>query len=129
MLTKKELFKPRILLKSFYPHCPFEAGTIFSIDENGELYSKEFGYPWSAKKIIVGDIIKCPNIFRYLEWWEYRTEDEMPKYLKDNINRIFKADKHFFKLFPKKVYSTNSFIFDNETYFYTNFTPVTELDF
>ena len=71
----KELEKPRFKVIADYPR------SIFKIDEiidNG--YEFIFG---DADGLKYSDF---PHLFKKLNWWENRTEKEMPEYLKYRLN-------------------------------------------
>ena len=73
----KELEKPRFKVIADYPR------SIFKIDEiidNG--YEFIFG---DADGLKYSDF---PHLFKKLNWWENRTEKEMPKYLKHRLDLV-----------------------------------------
>lgn len=72
--------KSRILVTALYPNCPFSVGDILSYN------SVQFIYRVNDAGDAVSDIDaeKCTTNFRKLEWWERRTHDEMPEYVKLN---------------------------------------------
>ncbi len=87
-MTKQELMVNRYEVIADYPDSPFEKGDIYTIKND-------------CSKTQVENPEKYPKIFRKLEWYEKRTIEEMPEYLKivkviNNKRRngeIFKAVK------------------------------------
>lgn len=75
-----DLMQRRIKLVAPYPHYPFD-GKILFVDNKGELYHEEEGYPRSIYKIMESEIKGCP-CFEELSWYEERSLEEMPEYVK-----------------------------------------------
>jgi hypothetical protein len=82
--SAEELLKPRYKLIGDYPGCSFEVGTVLEPTEEGELFSKTGGYSSSATRIMLKDAKRYPHLVEELRWWEERTDDEMPEYLRWN---------------------------------------------
>lgn len=59
-MTAKELMAPRYKVIADYPNSPYKVGDIIKPDECLDCYS---------------------HLFKKLNWWEYRTVDQMPKRL------------------------------------------------
>ena len=70
-----DLLKPRIKVENPYPNSPFTIGEI--ICEPSWQQTE-----WAKE---------CPNIFRFLKWWEERLESEMPEYVKEEGGNIYKV--------------------------------------
>lgn len=86
-LTVEELLKPRYEVIALYPDCDFKIGQIIEFedrDEKGILTFRESEY-WSPQ-----DFDNYPHLFRKLSWWEKRSVEEMPEYVKDEkgVGRI-----------------------------------------
>ena len=71
-MTAEELLKPRFEVIADYPNNEFgKVGDILDRDWGHYPNGEEFEPEWK--------ISDYPHLFRKLEWWEKRTEDEMPK--------------------------------------------------
>ena len=73
-----ELFKPRFRVIADYPNGRYKKNEIVSPDKKGWL-------SWA------GNPSDYPAIFKKLEWWEERTNEDLPKYVK--IERTGKVMK------------------------------------
>lgn len=82
-LTEQELIAevliPRIKVTNWYPNCPFEVGdilTMYNIPMNGDFYRK-------GEHHISDEVAKKAKAnFKFLNWYESRPANEMPKYKK-----------------------------------------------
>jgi hypothetical protein len=63
-LSKDELLKVRYKVIADYPKSIHKVGDVLYCDENGPRMSQ------------------YPHLFKTLEWWEERAEDDMPEYVK-----------------------------------------------
>lgn len=91
------LLIPRYKVISEYPSCDFELGQVLFLDKiNSDQYDPPSNYYIDIYNVIFhqSQLEKYKNIFRKLEWWEERSREEMPCYLK-------KVD--FIDSFGKKV--------------------------
>lgn len=61
-MNAKELLIPRFEVIADYPNSTYKVGEIFHA--------------------VVPDYAKYPHLFKPLNWWEYRKEEEMPKKVK-----------------------------------------------
>lgn len=79
-MTAQELMKPRFEVIGDYP------GNDISV---GEVFESNSDWPESY-------LLKYPHLFRKLNWWEHRKEEDMPKKVKtpdyDNVYEIVKWD-------------------------------------
>jgi hypothetical protein len=79
----EQLLLPRYKLIADYPGSPFcdVLQPVLSVEE---ILSED--YSMKSEE----DINKYPHIFRPLQWWEQRTEEEMPKYIriKDRVWQV-----------------------------------------
>lgn len=72
-----ELLIPRYIVTLDYPNSPFHVKQIIEItEENKEAYSFFDDFP---------------KVFRKLKWWENRTIDEMPEFVRFD-NKILKVE-------------------------------------
>jgi hypothetical protein len=62
--------KPRFKVIAEYPRCPYSIGEIFNVTTDNMCVF----------------FAKYPHLFRKLNWWENRTEEEMPKMVKSQAN-------------------------------------------
>lgn len=86
-LTVEELMKTRYLVLSGYPNTPFVIGEVLS-----EYSSIRFCN--SAKACInKTQVRKYPEIFRLLNWYEERSDSEMPQFVK-NPYRVLQVKEY-----------------------------------
>lgn len=87
-----ELEQPRLLVLGNYPFSPYKVGDVIKVDEDEQVLLCDVPvYSPEIENLIVYkplDKIKSDflNLFRLLEWWEYRKREEMPKFVKHKIN-------------------------------------------
>ncbi|MCP4664855.1 MAG: hypothetical protein GY849_00690 [Deltaproteobacteria bacterium] len=111
------LLNPRFEVIADFPFSTFEIGSILDAIQ----YNKNFLVIKDKKRFWVHGY---PNIFRKLNWWEHRTIEEMPKFLKQTIKNktvfynIVKWDiKNFIGIAKNKEYCNLIFWNGNEKYF------------
>jgi len=81
-MTAAELLKPRFEVIDSYPKSPYKKGDILvstSFINDNEVSFEGTNYSWA--KIEISDCLKHPNIFKKLNWWEHRKQEDMPKRL------------------------------------------------
>lgn len=74
--TIDHLLTPRFEVIADYPNSQFKVGEILDRDW------AEYPYGDESTESPNWKVSNYPNLFRPLNWWEKRTEEEMPKYLK-----------------------------------------------
>lgn len=73
-MSNEELMRTRFLVTELYPGTSFSIGDIITMDSDS---AKEIGFiTYSA----------YPHLFRKLNWWQRRTEQDMPEYIKTDPN-------------------------------------------
>jgi hypothetical protein len=87
-MKAKELLKPRFKVISDYPNSNYKVGEII---ESTEIF--EEGCP-------AFQFDTYPHIFKKLNWWEYRTKEQMPKKLKS----LCCKDKEGFDIDKEEAY-------------------------
>lgn len=70
-MTAKQLMNPRFEVIGDYPSSPNIVGTILECPDFGQNSIRHW----------IEYHGRYPNIFRKLNWWEYRTKEQMPKRL------------------------------------------------
>jgi hypothetical protein len=77
-----ELLKPRFEVIEEYPRCIFKKGDILLPipRATNPWYHTDINCP--IGEIQLPELEKHPHLFRKMKWWEKRSEDEMPMYLK-----------------------------------------------
>lgn len=85
MLSKEELLIPRFKVIADYPQSPFTIGDI--IKHNAVL--DDFIY-YDEEGIVRITPKYYPAIFKKLEWWEDRSFEELPEYVK-NADGVYKT--------------------------------------
>jgi hypothetical protein len=77
-MTTEELLKPRWKVIATFPdNINYEVGSI--LDRNWCKYVNGE----DASEGIVWEISDFPHLFKQLEWWEDRNEEDIPKYVKN----------------------------------------------
>ena len=95
-LTPEQLLVPRVLAIGTEPGTPnypgsnFRTGSVYVLSDKPKGNSE---YSW--KGLTVEWFKKYPTLFRHLEWWEFRTAEEMPGYVKfidfSNKEEVYKV--------------------------------------
>jgi hypothetical protein len=92
--TIDHLLTPRFEVIGPYPNSPYKVGDIMN-NHGSDGFHITTTNEWSEMHndnvnvhhhVPVKRFLEYPNLFRPLQWWEKRTADEMPMYLKiDNV--------------------------------------------
>lgn len=114
-----ELLKPRFKVIADFPDSDYKVWNIEDRDwtkyVNGE--DETDGVLWR--------ISDFPHLFKKLEWWEERSQEEMPKYIKSIHGKICdEVLQYDFKNFGVYIKSFNSISADIR-----NFIPATEQEY
>lgn len=91
--TIDHLITPRYKILAMYPCSPYQIGDIVKITQDDSNFflaitTKEVnefsdGEPVPHERFHhISEIEEYPAVFKKMYWWEERTEDEMPEYLK-----------------------------------------------
>lgn len=78
-MNARQLMNPRAEVITDYPSNPNAVGTILECPDFGETSVKHWIEYFS----------RYPHIFKILNWWDYRTAEQMPKKL---ICKAFEGD-------------------------------------
>ncbi len=87
----KDLMKPRYKVIAPYPYCPYEIGDLVEISDLGTNFHCTTTREWnvfteeneSQVNYFSIDILDTwSHLFKKLEWWEERSIEEMPMYVK-----------------------------------------------
>lgn len=85
-MTAQELLEPRYEIIAAYPCQPKEIGELLDTHQHTGMYLYMIMYEGAEshrKQYTHGQVLqKFPHLFRKLNWWERRTEDQMPKKIK-----------------------------------------------
>lgn len=114
------LLKPRIKVIADFWNNPFQVGEVIQFEKYGDyhdfLTDKVLGQDWSTNlyelkkpfhKYPAGTSIvwnlrgfkPYPHLFQLLNWWEGRTEDQMPRYLKHGPDgKTRKVEEYFLRV-------------------------------
>jgi hypothetical protein len=79
MLSAEELMSPRYEVIALYPKCPFKIGDVLvriKLNEGNWYHTNKFSFSSDIKEETIKDY---PHLFKKLNWWEHRSEDDMPK--------------------------------------------------
>ncbi len=130
MVTTEEevnkLLEPRIMVRHDYPDSPFDKNEILSmhVGESSIWFHAHGDY---LPKVGVDKYIADgANIFRYLNWWESRKIEEMPKYLRHTYSQ------KVHEVVSYAEYSVGSFVAkmkEHEFPILSNFQPITEAEY
>ncbi len=80
-MTNEQLMQPRVLLTGPYPEMErhnLKVGDIIPVSDTGMIADKT----QDGKAVFPIDHAIFPNLFRRLEWWEFRDEKDMPEYVR-----------------------------------------------
>lgn len=90
MLSKEELLVPRFKVIADFPYNPFNIGQIltpFFVEDSPNIkkwyVQNNYDYSWI-------NVEEYPAIFKKLEWWEDRSFEELPEYVK-NADGVYKT--------------------------------------
>lgn len=86
----EELMKPRYKVVADYPGMPFLSDQI--IEREGTNGTDDYYHPFNNKNICLN---RYPNLFKKLEWWEERKQEEMPEYVKFAADGMVKRITHW----------------------------------
>jgi hypothetical protein len=79
-----DLMQRRVKVIADYPNNPFKVGTVLTDTDWG-------GWLRYGERMLNLSMVKYyPHLFKELQWWEKRSLDEMPEYVK-NENKVFKV--------------------------------------
>lgn len=123
-MNTEELLKDRYKVIADYPNSPYTVGDVYKFKKKlrNSFYEKENGF--SQTNLYAPE--KYPHLFRKLEWWEERTIDEMPEYVRDNNGRILNP-KHFLNSWGKPV--PKGCTHEGRFYSYSSMLPSTETEY
>lgn len=77
----ENLLKPRIIVTALWPFCR-QHNNMEDQPKIGEIFHVSDGGSISNDAMTIMSVYKYPHLFRILEWWEERTPEEMPEYVK-----------------------------------------------
>jgi len=106
-MTNEELMKPRYKVIADYPNSVFDDNQIICLGEMkyGQL-SYGIAHDDGMEYFHAQFFIDYPHLFKRLEWWEERTLEEMPKYVKSERFGVCQITKYDFE--------TNTIFWDNK---------------
>jgi hypothetical protein len=86
----QELLLPRYKVIADFPGNPYVLGAIIKLkSEEDARIRGSLGYlHWDF------NIKMYPHLFRLLQWWEDRTEEEMPRYVKLKHGKVYKVKRY-----------------------------------
>jgi hypothetical protein len=124
-MSVEELLKPRYKVIADYPNSNLVIGEILTSQAKN-------GCNWETDKHHYLNLIepwKFPAIFRKLEWWEYRDEKDMPKYV-IKLDDVLKINKYDLKkqLIFTYFHNVLDYPFDFKS-FLKGTTPATEAEY
>jgi hypothetical protein len=89
----EDLLKPRFKVIADYPDSLFAVGEVLQL-----RHFPNNGNVWGYARCGIWDeahLLKFPNIFSKMEWWEERDEKDMPEYVKRPSGEVGKVIEHF----------------------------------
>lgn len=88
-MTNDELLRPRYKVIADYPgNKYYPVGKIITILD-GNRPINDNGY-----RVQRCDFDEFPYLFKKLQWWEERKEEDMPEYLKDEHSEVFRVENY-----------------------------------
>jgi hypothetical protein len=134
--TIEHLVTLRFEVIADYPKSKFEVGSILSRVKNATNDWYDLGDSNPDLGIIQKqELIQYPHLFRPLNWWENRSEEEMPMFINySSINKYYKVDQW---IFPDKnegfgtfaVVGSTKILIDHPIYPDHNILPCSEEDY
>ena len=100
-MTPQELLIPRVLAIGTEPGTPNYPDSLFTSGEvlilwNKYYYKQADGISiCTDRKVSKSVVDEYPSLFRPLEWWEHRTPEQMPLYLKHGENGKVRKVKEY----------------------------------
>jgi hypothetical protein len=99
-MSIEELLRPRYKVTADYFYNPYKLGDVITVEYDDRsvhltttTYRNEFGETVEQANHFHPNRLKdFPHLFQLLQWWEERSEDEIPSYVKD------KRDGEVYKL-------------------------------
>lgn len=79
----ENLLIPRFEIIADYPLCPYRVGRVLTPVTKKNQFFECIEAPAS---LLIQSPENYPHLFRKMDWWELRTEQEMPKYLMSLID-------------------------------------------
>jgi len=98
-MSKEELLRPRFkVIAGWWDMKPYKVGDIIESGQHDDLFS-----PY-------------PHLFKRLEWWEERTNDELPEYViyKGAISKVVQRKSSMGNIYEMEYKGGNSFFLDNQ---------------
>lgn len=92
----EELKKPRFEVIADYPKSEFKIGDIIEMTEKTDYFSEPGEKEdWAARLdggfYGIQSFAPYPHLFKPLQWWEKRSVEEMPEYVKEEKYGVFKV--------------------------------------
>ena len=127
-MTPEELMKPRYKVIADYPDNKNKIGDIIPMKHAGTA---------AACDLVCGWYDRFPSIYKRLEWWEERSPEDMPEYIKVMskgmlcnavVGGVYKVHKHFSSSYgePNKK---GTQIFGDDYLSYSRTVPATETEY
>lgn len=124
-MTTEELLKPRYKVIADYPFSDFKVGDILNQDKKRE-------WLWEYNHSEISKPHAYPHIFKELQWWEERKENDMPEYLEVTPNE----PRYIGKVFAWRFHNSHAYCrFNNDPHdeiqigLFGNYIPATKEDF
>lgn len=128
-MTVEELLIDRYIVTAPYPQSKFEVGDILYVYKFETSSLGMYTYVTNPESPLQGSNAKpeyvesMPHLFRKLNWWEERKVEDMPEYVKWDVD-IYPTWKKIMKV--DKWNSNGSFDHENVTISVINCFPATE---
>jgi len=89
-MTPEQLLKPRIMVINTMPLMINKVGDILPcVNEDCGPHFEIAGINWLCP---LSDFKQWPHIFREMSWWEGRETSELPEYVKNGKETIYKVE-------------------------------------
>jgi hypothetical protein len=92
-MTPQELLRPRYRLYATYPGCPFKLGSVLIQKDLGATNNPyyEVGMFGLPNQSSLYNPENYPSNFCKLEWWQERSINDWPEYLRDMQGVVYKV--------------------------------------
>lgn len=113
-MSPEQLLKPRIKVLQPYLNSEFEVGQVIQFEEI-HPYS---GYSYELRdgKVVAPEYFTTYPQFRLMEWYEERSEEDLPEYLKIIIAKDKRDIGFIFKVTDYEPYDITDAIIPHESF-------------
>jgi len=99
--TVEDLLRPRFKVIAMYPYCPYEIGDLVEFSDLETSFHCTTTKEWDVFTETFEDSVNYfsidvlgmwPHLFKKLEWWEERKDEELPRFVSyPNKETVYKV--------------------------------------